>query len=163
MKRVLIGLTAVLLITAMNGCGGTDSETSYKERTINHFGYDFSKDTNDTNMTGGDGETVGWADNNVYVSGQSNGDGVWFRPRKTDDANQNIFFYDTGKSSLDDVGVVDTGKWMKKTDPWPRLEKDHVYVFRALDGYVKFQVENINTSFPWPTKIKYEYSADKTF
>ena len=153
------------------GCSGGGSDTTasttptttYKSATITHGGFDFSADLSEpTDYSVNDGESVGWADNQVYATGESYDNGVWFRPAEYDSTQQLIYLYDTGLTDMDAVTSVDTVKWMNYTDAWSSLKVGHVYVFKAVDGYVKFKVTSISST-DWDFVADYKYSSTTSF
>jgi hypothetical protein len=161
-----------LLVTLfVVGCGGGDSSdtgTAYKSATITHLtGFDFSKDDDNSTWDNQDGHAIEWTNESMtYPSGEAWGTAVWFNVNTTDATGTYLYMYDAGAVTLDSVTSVDETKWQNIGDPEKSLQVDHVYVFKARDGYVKFKVTSINhaaevqlASFD----AEYKYSASTTF
>lgn len=150
----------------ITNCGGGSTTTgtsgSYTNATITHDGFDFSAGKMDTDYTKNDGETIGWANNSVYEIGYSYDSAVWFRASETDSSSLKIYIYESSATSLDDVTVVDSSKWINATDPYPALKVGKIYVTKARDGYVKFEVVSLDVP-NWEALVNYKYSATTSF
>jgi hypothetical protein len=163
MLRFFSSLVIAFFIVSCGGDDSTSTVSSYKSATITHGGFDFSADKSDPDYVDSDGETIGWADNMVYATGEGYETGVWYRSNERDSSNQKIYFYDTGATDLDSVTSVNTSLWMNATDTWPSLKVGHVYVTKTLDGYVKFKVLSTQITPEWQFEAQYKYSASTTF
>jgi len=165
-------VATLMVVFFIVGCGGGSDSTSskgvtYKSATIGHNGYDFSKNDNNASWENQDGYTIAWTNNGMeYSEGESWGSAVWFGVNAQDDQNKHLFMYDTGEVSLDSIGSVDESKWQNIGDAEKSLQVNHVYVLKALDGYVKLKVISINSTTEMHKvsfDAQYQYSTTTTF
>jgi len=172
MLRFLTSLTVAFFMLGCGGGGGdssptTPTGTNYKSATIGHGGFDFSHNDNNASWEKQDGYTIAWVNNGMtYVEGEEWGSSVWFGVNSLDESNQNLYMYDAGDVSLDSIKSVDATKWQKIGDAEKSLQVNHVYVIKAIDGYVKFKVISIHHSsdiHEVSFDAQYQYSATTAF
>lgn len=165
MLRLFVSLLIALFMVNCGGGDDSSSGTNYMSATITHGGFDFSQNIKDESQTNNqnDGEIIWWADNNIYESGYSHSSALWFRVNENDPNYQQTYIYESTETNLDSVTSVDTSKWLNNaTDAYPALKVGKIYVFKALDGYVKFKVISLDTTNESAT-IEYQYSSSTSF
>ena len=167
MKRVVL-LLLMISILIITGCKkSTEPEDGSYEVIITHSGYDFSErksgDEPNADYSKMDGETICWSPQpndtpNIW------GTKIWFRT-----SEYPAKMYKLGPVDFESVSSVDDSRWQDNFDDKPLVNGD-VWVIKALDGYVKFQVldapvdeSGVNAREMWWVKVKFKYSPNKNF
>jgi len=157
----LVILSSIVLLAS--GCKESDPtqpDITVVETILNHFGFDFSAGTPDTvNFNNNDGETIAWMPGGgTNPSYPGYGSHIWYRTSNNPSMNE-----------TKDLGIVDLSSVTAVPDVWdvspliPPLLVDHVIVAACRDGFVKFKVMTTDTTGLWPARIRYVFSATRSF
>ena len=153
-KAIWLGVAMGVLLLSFNACKKDDPQpqSNYVSDWVTHWGYDFSAELSDTINFMNDADIITW-----YPRKGGTDDPLYFRNVYSDPVDgKNIYKKMSGTlESIRSIPAV----WDEQFVP---MAVGDVYVAKCMDGYVKFQVLELNP-LDWEVKVKYLFTTGSTW